>query len=254
MEISIFSLWRDSESYIHRTLRTLEEMEKLHPSIDFSYYFYENDSKDNTAKILLDWTDQRRGTVLSERINFEKEGSVFTQSRMDKMCYYRNRMINMGRFLRTDFSLIFDSDVFFSPDIIKQFLSKIDSQTVMYTPNITQDIKCKLCQCGQDSYYDVAPLFDKYGQQGLHWACNPFSNVFDRQLFQTGKPVEVSSAFGGAAFFKSYPLNFCNWRTKSTCDHTLFCEDIRQFGKIKVYPDIKVHVKLSEELRNKYGP
>jgi hypothetical protein len=33
----------------------------------------------------------------------------------------------------------------------------------------------------------------------------------------------------------------------------LFCEEIRKYGKIKVYPDIHVRVELSEELIKKYG-
>lgn len=254
MKISVFSLWRDSESYVARTLSALEAMERQNPHIQFSYFFYENDSSDKTAEILLKWLESRYGKLLSENLSFPSEGSVYTASRMVKMCYYRNRMINLGRYIDTDYSIVFDSDVIFAPDIVSRFLSKVDDETVMYTPNITQNIKCKLCGCGKDSYYDVAPFFDRYGQQGLHWACNPFSNIFDRQGFSLGHPVEIKSGFGGFAFFKSFPLNFCNWRTESMCDHILFCEDVRRFGKIKVYPDIQVRVELSQELLKKYGP
>lgn len=254
MKISVFSLWRDAENYIQRTLSMLEAVESQNSQLEFSYFFYENDSRDNTAKVLSKWLESRAGRLLSEKLNFPSEGSVYTTSRMLKMCYYRNRMINIGRFIDSDYSIVFDSDILFDSDIVSRFLSKVDEETIMYTPYITQNIKCKLCRCGKDSYYDVAPLFDKYGQQGLHWACNPFSNIFDRQEFGLGKPVEIKSGFGGFAFFKSFPLNFCNWRTESMCDHILFCEDIRRFGKIKIYPDIHVKVELSQELLKKYGP
>ena len=46
-KISVYALWRDSESHIHRTLNQLEDLEKL--GFDFEYFFYENDSKDNTV-------------------------------------------------------------------------------------------------------------------------------------------------------------------------------------------------------------
>ena len=34
-KISVFSMWRDSESYIHRTLNQLEDIEKNNPEISF---------------------------------------------------------------------------------------------------------------------------------------------------------------------------------------------------------------------------
>ena len=252
-KISVFSLWRDSESYIHRSLKQLESLELQHPEIEFSYFFYENDSIDNSASILNSWISSRKGELLSENVSFSKEGTVITESRMKKMTYYRNRMIELGRFIKSDYSIIFDSDVIFNDNILKQFLSKVDQETVMYTPYISQNIKCKVCACGKDSYYDVAALYDKYNHRGLIWSCNPFVNIFDRQNLSTNTPVEVNSAFGGFVLIKSFPLNFCNWRTNGDCEHILFCEELRKYGKIKLYPDIKVSVQLSEELIKKYG-
>jgi len=252
-KISVFSLWRDSESYIQRSLKQLEDLESKHPEIEFSYFFYENDSTDNTVSILNSWISARKGKLLSENVSFSKEGTVMTESRMKKMAYYRNRMIELGRFIRSDYSIIFDSDVIFEEDIIKKFLSKIDQETVMYTPYISQNIKCKVCNCGKDSYYDIAALYDKQNHRGLIWSCNPFVNIFDRQNLSINNPVEVNSAFGGFVLIKSFPLNFCNWRSNGDIEHVLFCEEIRKYGKIKIYPDIQVRVELSEELIKKYG-
>ena len=252
-KISVFSLWRDSESYIRRTLSQLEEIERNNPEISFSYFFYENDSIDNTVLILKEWMSSRKGKLLSENISFQKEGTVMSASRMKKMAYYRNRMIELGRFIDSDYSIIFDSDVIFEKDIVDKYLSKIDSETIMYTPYISQNIKCKVCNCGKDSYYDVAALYDKWNVRGIIWSCNPFMNIFDRQLLINNQPVEVNSSFGGFIFLKSFPLNFCNWRSDGDIEHVLFCEEIRKYGKIKLYPDIKVKVELDKELIEKYG-
>jgi hypothetical protein len=252
-KISVFSLWRDSESYMQRSLKQLESLELQHPEIEFSYFFYENDSTDNTASILNSWMSPRKGKLLSENVSFSKEGTVMTESRMKKMAYYRNRMIDLGRFIKSDYSVIFDSDVIFGDDILKKFLSKIDQETIMYTPFISQNIKCKVCNCGKDSYYDIAALYDKQNHRGLIWSCNPFVNIFDRQNLSINNPVEVNSAFGGFVLIKSFPLNFCNWRSNGDIEHVLFCEEIRKYGKIKIYPDIEVRVELSEELIKKYG-
>ena len=59
-KISVFSLWRDSESYIYRSLKQLESIEEQNQDIEFSYFFYENDSTDNTASILSSWISTRK--------------------------------------------------------------------------------------------------------------------------------------------------------------------------------------------------
>lgn len=251
-KISMFSLWRDSVSYILNSLSRLDDLILQNKHINFSFYFYENDSQDETVSILNNWMKDKRGKILSENVGFNKEGSVFTESRMKKMCYYRNRMINLGRYIDTDYSIVFDSDVIYSSDIINKFLSKIDEETLMYTPNITQNIKCKICNCGRDSYYDSSPFFDKRGEQGLTWSCNPFTNVFDRFQFESGQPVEVNSAFGGFALFKGDVLNHCNWTFDGLCDHVSLCKDVRKYGKIKIYPDINVRVELDDETVRRY--
>ena len=252
-EISIFSLWRDSEKTIHRSLSQLEDLESENDNVKFSYFFYENDSKDNTRFILKEWMSKKTGILYNEDIGTVKYGSTMSNDRLQKMAYYRNKVVNLARYITTDFSMIFDSDVIFDRHLISRFLSKIDEETVMYTPFVEQNIKCKMCNCGRDSYYDVACLFDSNNTQGLHWSCNPFANVFDRMNFAKGNPVSVNSAFGSCAFFKSDALNYSNWDNEFGLEHISFCKQIKRFGKIKVYSDIKVQVELSKELLEKYG-
>jgi len=251
--ISVFSLWRDSQKHINRTLSSLEALERKHNEIKFSYYFYENDSVDSTKDILKHWLTNRNSRLECENLNFTQEHQVITPSRMQKMAYYRNKMINLGRFLKTDYSIILDSDVIFEDTILEQYFSKLDAETVMYTPNIIQNIKCKYCDCNKYSYYDVAALIDENNARGLCWSHNPFQNIFDRINFEKEKPISVKSAFGGFVFIKSDILNYCNWRTENDCEHILFCEQVKKYGKIKLFPDIKVKVELDEETLKKYG-
>ena len=63
--IAVYALWRDSEAHIERTLHQLEDLENL--NYNFEYYFYENDSKDNTVNILTKWLDKRSGKFLHEK-------------------------------------------------------------------------------------------------------------------------------------------------------------------------------------------
>ena len=51
MKITIISIFRDSEATIQNCLKQLDELEK-NTDAPFEYFFYENDSKDKTKKIL----------------------------------------------------------------------------------------------------------------------------------------------------------------------------------------------------------
>ena len=76
-KVSVFCIWRDSEKTIDRTLKQLESLESLQ-NYEFSYYFYENDSEDNTKSVLGNWLIDRSGSFLSEKLSAKKFGSVAT--------------------------------------------------------------------------------------------------------------------------------------------------------------------------------
>ena len=61
MKITVFSLWRDSESYIDKALSQAKALEANNKDVKFEYYFYENDSKDDTKAILEDFLKDRQG-------------------------------------------------------------------------------------------------------------------------------------------------------------------------------------------------
>ena len=84
-KISVFCIWRDSEKSIHKTLKQLESLESLE-TFSFSFYFYENDSSDNTVEILSNWMSSRNGKILSENLGAKKFGSVEDPERMIFLC------------------------------------------------------------------------------------------------------------------------------------------------------------------------
>ena len=71
-KVSVFSLWRDSKSYIQRTLKQLESLEQNNPEISFSYFFYENETK---------WIQSQGGFVIhlsrmgQKPANFEEKAN-----------------------------------------------------------------------------------------------------------------------------------------------------------------------------------
>ena len=116
----------------------------------------------------------------------------------------------------------------------------------MTTPNVLQNIKCKMSDSSKDSYYDSWALIDTGGTPCMTWAWNPFYKMEDREAWENEDPVEVNSAFGGCPLIKTTVLNYINWATRGGCEHWHFCEMARQDGSIIVIPEIKVKVHIEE--------
>jgi len=93
--IAVYALWRDSEPHIQRTLSQLEDLESL--DYNFEYYFYENDSKDDTVIILNKWLKGRSGKFSHETLSAKKFGSVADSDRMFLLSESRNKCKKLWR-------------------------------------------------------------------------------------------------------------------------------------------------------------
>ena len=161
MKITVFSLWRDSVSYIDKALSNIKALESNNKDIEFEYYFYENDSTDDTKKILEDFFRYRKGKLVSEKLLAPKFGSVITPQRMRAMAEYRNKILNFAKPMDSDYSLIWDSDVDFDENILNKFLEYRD-EGAMLCPNIRQNVPCMMGSGDDTSYYDsLSLLFPK---------------------------------------------------------------------------------------------
>ena len=160
MKITIISIFRDSELYIHNCLKSLDSLEQK-TDAKFEYFFYENDSKDKTKEILNKWMKSKKGKLICEDINTPKFGSIVNKERFSLLAQYRNKLLEVGKPFDSDYSLILDSDVMFPDNIINQYLIYFKKDIVMITPNILQNIKCKMFDKNKDSYYDCLALRDK---------------------------------------------------------------------------------------------
>jgi len=254
MKISVLSMFRDSEDYLQSALERLSLLESSDPSIDFEYFFYENDSVDATVSILEKWLSDREGAVCSESLGKPKFSQSTSVERQIDMTSYRNSMLAIAKPLDSDYSIILDSDVEFPPTLVEQYLAYFSAEIAMVTPNVLQNIKCKMFDPWQDSYYDSFALMDRFGNHGMTWACNPFFNLHDRIRWVNKQPVEVKSAFGGCPMIKSDVLNRVEWSTDGGCEHWNFCRDVSSYGKIIVAPSVEVRVSLSDSVIDSISP
>ena len=246
MRISIFSLFRDSIQTIHECLDTLDKMESK-TQAKFEYFFLENDSTDNTASILKEWMSTKQGVLESKILNLPKFGSTLHPERMILMSNLRNEMLSLDTKKDSDYSVIFDSDVIFYPDIVNDFLSLIDLEFSLLTSNIRQNVPCKMGSGSNDSYYDSSILFDIDGNNCMTWSDNPFYNDADRLNFEKQKPIKVNSAFGSFAFARTSHLKLCKWNSKGESEHLSWCYQMNKLAPIYFIPSIKPRVNIEQK-------
>lgn len=256
MKVSVLSMFRDSEGYLPDTFKNLDALQD-NSSCEIEYFFYENDSRDNTASMLKQWLSDKKGELLSQTLDKPKFSQSPAVERQLDMTHYRNELLNLAKPLDSEYSIILDSDVHFGPDIVDRYLSMFKdrelSSVVMITPNVLQNIKCKMFDDSKNSYYDSFALIDRFGNHGMTWTCNPFFNLEDRDRWESNKAVYVNSAFGGCPIIKSEVLDKVHWSTDGGCEHWNFCRDVRAYGDIVVAPNVEVSVEISQAVLNSIG-
>lgn len=244
-KISVFCIWRDAEKHIHRTLKQLEDIESL-SDYEFSYFFYENDSVDNTASILQTWLSSRRGKLLSETLSAPKFHSTPATERMKFLCECRNKCKNLAGHNNNDYSLLIDGDIEFSKDNFLISINDLETlpRAVMITPNVRQNIPDLTFEASPDSYYDVYPFRDKYGNQGIYFSDCPSYNRQDQLNWALGMPIRCLSAFGGFSLLKSEIFNQVSWSADIHCDHVNMCFELGVYGNIYCNPRNKVYTTV----------
>lgn len=245
-KVSVFCIWRDAEKHIHRTLKQLEDIESLDSDYDFSYFFYENDSVDNTVKILQDWTSSRKSSVLSEKLSAPKFNSTPAIERMKFLCECRNKCKELAGENESDYSLLIDGDIEFSKENFTASVSDILrlDNAVMITPNVRQNIPDLTFSASVDSYYDVYPFRDSRGNEGIYFSDCPSFNKEDQLNWRLGMPIRCLSAFGGFALLKSEAFNQVSWTADIHCDHVNMCFDLGTYGYIYCNPRNKVYTTV----------
>ncbi len=245
--ISVFALWRDSEKHIARTLAQLDELVKLE-GFSFKFFFYSNDNKDNTHQILSNWCAANNGTAITETLDAPRFGSVSSNVRTAMLSYYRNKNKSMGDLVNSDYSFVFDSDLIWNNgDFLALFRTITDRNNigkVMVGANSRQNIKDLTFGLSSDSFYDVFPLQDSWGQPGMYFTDSPFYDEADHEHFLQGKPVKVNSGFGGMALINTEAFQKVRWSSDFTSEHIHFCAQLREYGDIYITPNSRPRAEI----------
>ena len=238
MKLHVISLFRDSAHYLARTLRNLEALERRH---QLAYFFYENDSVDDTVARLRAWMQDREGVLITETLHAKKFARTRERERTAALAFYRSRILPAAVRVPSDWTLLLDSDVDFPETLIEEFMSWADPRIAMLTPRTEFESTCRMCDppCGRSAYYDTFALRDRSDRRGMIISCNPFWADEDRRAWERGDPVEVHCAFAGAALIRSDVLARCEWRSVGDCEHVVFAEQVRKMGRIVALPAVR---------------
>lgn len=241
MKISVIGLWRDAEKYISESLKNIESLSSV-PNTDFDFYFYENDSEDNTKDILNKWISDKNGKVWSETLNFPKYGSVINIQRLVLLSHYRNKLLSMINETDSDYTLMIDTDISFKTEDLLELLNSMQEidTSVMTVANIRQpQIPDLMLNETSDSFYDVFALRDKYNNGGLYFTDCPLILKEDRDKWQNQEPIRILAGFSGFSLIKTEVLKKCKWSTSSHSEHINFCLDVNRYGEIYIIPKSK---------------
>jgi|688.fasta_scaffold30177_7 hypothetical protein len=240
MKLSVLGLWRDSESIINRTLSTLDNISKENNT---SFYFYENDSIDNTKESLQKWIDTKNGFLLSENIKAPKFGSVPDIQRLILLSYYRNKAKTLLLNSDSEYTLLIDTDINFDINHLNiLYESIIRLNCAMVIANTRQHQIADLMNNQTiDSFYDVFALRDVFNNNGLYFTDCPFILNHNREAWINNQPIRILSGFSGFALIRTDILKQqnCFWSTCGHSEHVNFCYNINRYGEIFIIPECK---------------
>lgn len=249
MNISVLGLWRNSVKSIEQTLLSLENLMSLG---NLSFYFYENDSVDNTHPILQKWMSNKKGLLINENLNAPHFGSVTNIERLVLLSYYRNKSKQLLNDCESEYTLLIDTDILFDNNhflALYNFMVNSEDCAMVVSNTRQYQIKDLMYNKTQDSFYDVFAFRDYYNNNGLYFTDCPFILELDRNLWKENKPIKIKSGFGGFAMIKTDILKQSNvrWSTCGQSEHVNFCYEVAQYGKIYMLPycNPKTEINLS---------
>lgn len=253
-KIAVVLLFRNNADYIAHFSKLCADMERVY-TCQFEYYIYENDSCDDTVSLLKEFMKHRQGRLWSESLNNQhiSDGTTFT--RIQRMVYIRNKLLDLSReyITKCDWCLFIDSDIYFDTgDLGTMFrLSPRLNNIVMLTCN-TLDLYRRnstdalvplhvnfVTECHYYDTFAYVSIDDKHlypacnNPQCRHITCEKIHNGM--QLSKLADIEMVRSAWAGFVLIQSNIFSHpgISWKAlcirgnESLCEHIHFCDSVR---------------------------
>ena len=250
LKISVILLIKNGYDYILYLDDLFSEIELKYKNIyNFEYYFYENNSIDNTVDAFEIFFKGRKGEFFSENLSINKNFSdLIAKERAQYMAFLRNKLKSKHNSLDSDFTLLLDADIVFNIETLDRLLlnfNKIEN-LIGVTPFDLYYPKYEKYRIFH--YYDSLAFITNDNITHVETrnccmfsecrSCCIITKKKNLNLLNRNNITEVNSAFGGFFIIKTSVYNIINWDeyTEDKCEHHSFCKKIRDFGSIFIDP------------------
>ena len=238
-KIVIGGCCRDCAGYLPQILKKIKQITNF--CSDFKIIIYENDSQDNTLKILEDFKDKFPNvTIISEKNITEK-----FPLRTHRLAYCRNKILDEIR--NSGYDKTFDYFINIDLDDIN-----LDLDVKSIKKYLDNNLGYDLGTSNHKHYYDLWALrTNKYDKNcwNKDEACeknnrdlgNWFDNYHGSNIDKKGKPIKVLSAFDGLGIYKLKSIGKCRYNgvddngIEEDCEHVKFHKCMREKGNDKIY-------------------
>ena len=262
-KISVVCLVKNNEKWFEYFSRYMSEIESSKDFI-FEYFFYENNSTDNSKKLVENFMQCRSGKYLCENIDKPiKWKNPISIERGMWMTYLRDKLKKMHGTLNSEYTFIIDTNLVLHSntfnDLVKTFQDKSISVVAPYT-------NCDTSSCNH--YYDSLALCTLSGLNYINTSnscpfkhckrCIRYRSIKGIQIDDTrlldinDKIIDVYVVFGGCSMYLTKYYNLYDYsckelvKQKMVCEHYHFVEKLKENGRIVINSDIKLCMKGNE--------
>lgn len=225
--ICITGLIKDGASHIDNKLIFFEQFKDYCQNLDI--VIYENDSTDNTDKILKSWESEKINIkIISEKLNAKHRGHPYKDAdRVLAMASYRNKCLDyIKKNISSEYIIIIDLDY-------KQIsLDGILNSFGWIKHNAKINIMAGFSY--QQHSNGLLTNYDSWAYRGNWWgdyqADKNFAYTFiNWRPFIGSEPFKVNSAFGGICIYKR-DIFIQGHYTGSDCEHVTFHQSINNIN------------------------
>ena len=247
MYIDVLCMTRNNSKYIQYLNDLVIKIKHKYPNYDLMFYFFENDSKDDTVEQINKFLDRHQGTLFSET---PQETTFKKFEKSDKRLVYMSNLRDTFKDkigpLQSEYVFILDTDLIFYEDTMHKMISRIqnDDTIGMVTP-FTETLREDNKHTGH--YFDTLALIINNER---NWPMCPFHTCSSckRTLGHIKRQdvVEVDSAFGGLCLMYTYYFNQCKYTVShgDACEHDSLNKHYKQVSNKKIVIDTKVHLYM----------
>lgn len=262
-KISIVCLVKNNENWFEYFSRYISKIESTKDFI-FEYFFYENNSSDNSKKLVEKFMKIRSGKYLCENIdNTIKWISQISIERGIWMTYLRDAIKKMHGILNSEYTFLLDTNIVLDSNTFNNFVKTFEDNTIsVVSPYTTYN------RSSHNHYYDSLALFTLSGLNYINTGNTcPFKHckscikhritkgiqIDENHLLDiNNRIIDVYVVFGGCSMYLTKYYNLYDYsctelvKKQMVCEHYHFVEKFKENGRIVINTDIKLCMKENE--------